>query len=216
MNRRQFLGTTAALAASASLLQPALAAELPLRPLAFVDASALPDLSVRQTVKMATDVGDLTIVVYPQAAPNAAERFLKLADSGFYDNTPIFRVIRGFVAQFGINWRDPHKAWKENNFDDDPSLFALDAGTLAFAKAGKNTNSTQVFINYGDNSRLARDGGFTTFAKVVANLEVASKFKSVGDPRMGLDQDRMWSNGEIYMKAIGVTPSMITKMSLVN
>jgi cyclophilin family peptidyl-prolyl cis-trans isomerase len=157
----------------------------------------------------------MTFAIYPQAAPNAAKRFLELVESGFYNNTPIFRVVPGFVAQFGINWRPKHRDWKENNFKDDPSLFKLSEGTLAFAKAGKDTNSCQVFINYGDNSRLAKSGGFSTFGKVVSNFGVAKKFRSVGDPSMGLDQDWLWSKGESYLEAISEKPDMIISASLV-
>ncbi|MCA9793281.1 MAG: peptidylprolyl isomerase, partial [Candidatus Eremiobacteraeota bacterium] len=109
-----------------------------------------PEITEKKVVKMTTDAGDLTIEVYPQAAPNAAKRFIELVEAGFYDNTPIFRVVRSpqpFVAQFGINWREKFPEWQDKNFDDDPSFFKLDRGTLAFAKAGPNTNSTQVFIN---------------------------------------------------------------------
>ena len=61
-------------------------------------------------MRLETSAGDVVIEVYPQAAPNAAKRFVELVTSGFYDDTPISRVVPGFVAQFGINWRDPHKA----------------------------------------------------------------------------------------------------------
>ena len=185
-------------------------------PLPYIDKSAAPALTEVKQVKMTTDLGEVLIDVYPAAAPNAAQRFLELVKSGFYDNTPVFRVVPGFVAQFGINWRDPHKAWKENNFKDDPSLFKLDKGTLAFAKAGPNTNSTQVFINYGDNSRLATQGGFSTFAKVVSGMDVVEKFKAVGDPRMGLDQEALWNNGEAYLQRQPDKPNMILKAEVVD
>ena len=108
---------------------------------------AVPELTQRTTIRMQTSAGELTIEVYPDAAPNAAQRFVELAQSGFFDATPISRVVPGFVAQFGINWREPHKAWENRTFNDDPTLFSLERGTLAFAKAGPNTNSTQVFVN---------------------------------------------------------------------
>ena len=95
-----------------------------------------PALTQVTTVRLETDAGDVVIEVYPQAAPNAAKRFVELVTSGFYDDTPISRVVPGFVAQFGINWRDPHKAWDDRPFNDDPSFFQLERGTLAFAKGG--------------------------------------------------------------------------------
>ena len=57
--------------------------------------------------------------------------------SGFYDDTPISRVVPDFVAQFGVNWREPHKAWKDKDFDDDPTYYALERGTLAFANPAR-------------------------------------------------------------------------------
>jgi cyclophilin family peptidyl-prolyl cis-trans isomerase len=64
------------------------------------------------------------IEIYPEAAPNAAQRFLELVNNGFYNNTPVSRVVEGFVAQFGVNWREGFSDWQNRNFDDDPSLFS--------------------------------------------------------------------------------------------
>jgi cyclophilin family peptidyl-prolyl cis-trans isomerase len=159
---------------------------------------------------MQTTAGDLVIEVYPEAAPNAAERFVELVRSGFYDDTLISRVVPGFVAQFGINWREPHKAWENNHFDDDPTLFALERGTLAFAKAGPNTNSTQVFINFAENNRLASpEYNFTVFGKVVEGMDVVDSFAQVGDPSGGLDQNRLWRNGGAYLDSLDDKPTMI-------
>ena len=169
-------------------------------------------------VRLATTAGDVVIEVYPQAAPNAAKRFVELVTSGFYDETPISRVVPGFVAQFGVNWREPHKAWKDREFIDDPSLFALERGTLAFAKAGQpNTASTQIFINYADNSRLAAPQpnlSFWVFGKIVEGMDVVDKFVQVGDPSMGLDQNRLWADGGAYLESLPVKPTMITKATV--
>lgn len=173
-------------------------------------AASVPVLTKKTTILMQTTAGDLLIEVYPEAAPNAAARFVELASSGFYDNTPVSRIVPGFVAQFGINWRDGHKDWQEKNFDDDPTLFALERGTLAFAKAGPNSNSTQVFINYVENNRLATPQyNFTTFGKIVQGMEVVDSFIQAGDPSGGLDQGRLWEDGEAYLAEQAVQPSFI-------
>ena len=182
------------------------------------NANKAPEITDVVTVSFQTDAGDLTIEVYPQAAPNAAKRFIELVNTGFYDGTPIFRVVknpRPFVAQFGINWRPEHKKWQHDNFDDDPSLFQLLPGTLAFAKAGPNTNSTQIFINYGDNSFLKDNGGFSTFARVTEGYEIAASFVSVGSPDMGLDQGRLWNNGDKYLQSLSKKPNMILKAEVI-
>ena len=151
----------------------------------------------------------------PEAAPNAAQRFVELVESGFYDQTPISRVVPGFVAQFGINWREPHKQWENNEFNDDPTRFALDRGTLAFAKAGPNTNSTQVFINYVNNNRLADpQSNFTVFGKVVEGMDVVDAFTQVGEPGGGLDQERLWMDGDAYLAELATKPTMIERAVL--
>lgn len=194
--------------AACLLAVPALA-EPGLSPLPDQSAERVPVIKQVKKVRMVTTLGTLIIEVYPDAAPNASERFLQLVNDGFYDFTPIFRVIPDFVCQFGLNWRAPYPEWHEKKFADDPSYFRLDRGTLAFAKAGPDTNSTQVFINYGDNSRLSSQGGFTAFAKVVQGLEVAERFPSVGDPSMGLDQDQIAKAGPKFLRALPEQPAYI-------
>jgi cyclophilin family peptidyl-prolyl cis-trans isomerase len=167
-------------------------------------------------VKVTTTAGDFVMEVYPQAAPHAAERFLTLVKEGFYDNTAVGRVVKQpepFVAQFGIN---PNKAhWKEKNFDDDPSLYQLLPGTVCFAKAGANHNSTQVFINYKDNSFLATpEYNFAVFGKVVKGMDIVEKFASVGDPSGGLDQEALWTNPD-YVEGLPEKPTMITSIKAV-
>jgi cyclophilin family peptidyl-prolyl cis-trans isomerase len=175
----------------------------------------VPALTRAATVVLETTGGDVTIEIYPEAAPNAAERFIELARSGFYDDTPISRVVPGFVAQFGVNWRAPHKSWQNRNFDDDPTLFALERGTLAFAKAGPNTNSTQVFINYEENNRLADPQyNFTVFGQVVSGMDVVDAFVRVGDPNGGLDQFRLWNDGAAFLDSLPVKPTMIERVTV--
>ena len=195
-------------AAPAAISAPA-TLEHDLVPLPGLEAEA-PVLTRKTTIVIETTAGDLKVEVYPEAAPNAAQRFVELVESGFYDNTPISRVVPGFVAQFGVNWREGHKDWQSRNFDDDPTLFALERGTLAFAKAGPNTNSTQVFINLNENNHLAAPQyNFTVFSKVVEGMDTVDAFRQVGDPSGGLDQGRLWGDGEAYLAELPVQPSMI-------
>ena len=199
-------------ALSAASNAPSSTAEAKLTPLPGKEREA-PALTQVTTVRLATTAGDVVIEVYPQAAPNAAQRFIELARSGFFDDTPVSRVVPGFVAQFGVNWREPHKAWEHREFVDDPSFFALERGTLAFAKAGRpNTASTQVFINYRENNRLADPApnlSFWVFGKVVEGMDVVDKFVQVGDPSGGLDQTRLWADGGAYLESLPVKPTMI-------
>ena len=207
-------GSPAASAPAASAA-PAAPQQQKLTPLPGTGVVALTQVT---KVRLATTAGDVVIEVYPQAGPNAAKRFLELVTTGFFDDTPISRVVPGFVAQFGVNWRDPHKAYENRQFVDDPSFFALERGTLAFAKAGQpNTASTQLFINYGDNTRLAAPQpnlSFWAFGKVVEGMDVVDKFVQVGDPSGGLDQGRLWADGGNYLASLPVKPTMITKATV--
>lgn len=183
------------------------------------DAAKAPNITKIIKVRFTTTEGDLEINVYPEAAPNASKRFIDLINLGFYNYTPIFRVVRTpkpFVAQFGINWREGMSELKNRNFNDDPSLFHLNRATLAFAKAGPNINSTQVFINY-DNNDFLREQNFTTFAVVTKGMDVADKFKSVGDPGMGLNQNMLWMNGEAYLRSLSEPnkPTMIESVQII-
>jgi len=171
---------------------------------------SVPEITEVTNVVFETTGGDIHIAVYPEAAPNAAARFIELVEAGYYDNTPFFRIVPDFVAQFGINWREGHRDWQERNFDDDPPIFALERGTLAFAKAGPNTNSTQVFINYSENNFLGAptpDRNFTTFAAVTEGMDVVDSFTQVGE----LSQPRLWSNGDSYIDSLSTKPTMIVR-----
>lgn len=189
-------------------------ADIPvLNPLPWI-SDPFPESGRPELVHFATDAGDIFIAVYPDAAPNAAERFLHLVDIGYYDDTPVSRVVPGFVAQFGINWRSEYKHWRDEKFDDDPTLFAFEPGTIAFAKAGPNTNSTQVFINYTNNNRLADPQyNFAVFGQVFEGMDVVRNFVSVGDRSGGLNQTELWENGDQYMDSLPDLPNMILKAS---
>ena len=194
--------------------EPVAVTQPTLKPLPGKEGAA-PSLTSITTVLLETTSGDIRIQIYPEAAPNAAQRFVELVESGFYDDTPISRVVPGFVAQFGVNWREPHKAWQNRHFNDDPTLFALARGTLAFAKAGPNTNSTQVFINYTENNRLADPQyNFTVFGEVVSGMDAVDQFVRVGDPQGGLSQPRLWNDGAAYLESLDVKPTMITHASV--
>ena len=182
-----------------------------LKPLPGMEAE-VPEITEVTEILFETTAGDIRIAVYPEAAPNAAQRFVELVESGYYDDTPVSRVVEGFVAQFGVNWRQPHKAQRDQSIADDPRLFAHERGTLAFAKAGPDTASTQVFINLVENNRLADEDPryrFTVFGNVIEGMDAVDAFVRVGDPSGGLDQNRLWNNGDAYLESLSVKPTMI-------
>jgi peptidyl-prolyl cis-trans isomerase A (cyclophilin A) len=139
-------------------------------------------------VQLTTTQGVIIILVTRAWAPIGADRFYNLVRGGFFNGAPFFRVIPGFMAQFGIS-PDPKVSavWSHQNITDDPVKESNKRGFVTFAKTSMpNTRSTQVFINYGDNSRLDADG-FAPFGQVLEGMDVADKFDSEygGNPDQG-------------------------------
>jgi peptidyl-prolyl cis-trans isomerase A (cyclophilin A) len=136
-------------------------------------------------------------------APLGADRFYNLVRSGFYDGTRFFRVLPGFMAQFGIHGDTAvTAAWRERRIADDPVRRTNLRGMVTFATAGPGTRTTQIFINYGSNDRL--DGmGFAPFGEVVQGMDVVDQLYGAygeGAPRgRGPDQYRLNLEGERYL-----------------
>ena len=106
-------------------------------------------------VKFETSKGDFTVSVTRAWAPLGADRFYNLAKHHFFDNESFFRVLKGFVAQFGISAYPPVNAvWEKATIKDDPVTQSNKKYFLTFATAGPNTRTTQLFINLADNPRL--------------------------------------------------------------
>lgn len=153
--------------------------------------------------RFATTKGDFVIAVHRDWAPLGADRFYNLVRSGFYNGVRFFRVIPGFMAQFGIHGDTAiTAAWRERRFPDDPVRRTNGRGMVTFATAGPGTRTTQIFINYGNNDRL--DGmGFAPFGQVVEGMEVVDQLYGVygeGSPRgRGPDQFRLNVEGEKYL-----------------
>jgi peptidyl-prolyl cis-trans isomerase A (cyclophilin A) len=154
--------------------------------------------------KFDTSKGPFVVEVHRDWAPQGADRFYNLVKNGFYNNARFFRVIEGFMVQFGING-DPAiaGAWRDADIKDDPVKHSNERGTITFATAGPNTRTTQVFINFGDNAGL--DGqGFSPFGKVVSGMEVVdSLYGGYGEGAPngnGPDQGRIQSQGNAYLQ----------------
>jgi len=123
--------------------------------------------------KFDTSKGAFVVEVHRDWAPIGADRFYNLVKNGFFDDARFFRVISNFMVQFGINgnpsvsaiWRAPAQQLK-----DDPVTQSNKRGYITFATAGPNTRTTQVFINFRDNSGLDRQG-FAPFGQVVEGMD---------------------------------------------
>ncbi|MGB8578500.1 MAG: peptidylprolyl isomerase, partial [Pseudolabrys sp.] len=106
-------------------------------------------------VRFDTSKGVFVVEVTRVWAPKGADRFYNLVKNGFYDNVRFFRVISGFMVQFGINGDPATMArWRTAQISDDPVSQSNKRGTITFATAGPNTRTSQVFINFADNTNL--------------------------------------------------------------
>lgn len=127
-------------------------------------------------VKFETSQGDFVVEARRAWSPRGADRFHELLRMRYFDQGRFFRVVPGFIAQFGVH-RDfkVHEVWRELFIMDDPPQEKNLRGTLAFAQSGPNTRATEIFINLADNAAL--DGeGFVPFAKVVEGVDVVDRF----------------------------------------
>jgi peptidyl-prolyl cis-trans isomerase A (cyclophilin A) len=150
-----------------------------------------------------TSKGAFVLEVRRDWAPNGADRFYNLVKNGFYDDNRFFRVISGFMVQFGING-DPRISapWRSAQINDDPVKQSNKRGFISFATSGPNSRTTQVFINFGDNSRL--DGmGFSPFGQVTTGMNIVDALYSgygEGAPSgRGPDQGRIQREGNTYL-----------------
>jgi peptidyl-prolyl cis-trans isomerase A (cyclophilin A) len=165
-------------------------------------------------VRFETSRGAFTVEATREWAPKGADRFYNLARSGFFDGARFFRVVPGFVVQFGLP-ADPKRAaaWRNATFADDPVKTSNAAGTLTFATAGPDTRTTQLFVNFKDNPRLDRMG-FAPFARVTKGMEVVDSINAEYGERP--DQGRIQAEGEGYLSRDFPRLDQIRSARLVN
>lgn len=151
------------------------------------------------TVRFETTKGPFEVKVQRELAPIGADRFYNLVKNGFYDRAGFFRVVPGFVIQFGLP-ADPQvgRAWRTATIEDDPVKGSNTKGTITFATAGPNSRTTQVFINFADNSRLDRMG-FAPFGEVVTGMDVVESLNA--EYRERPNQGAIQAQGNAYLEA---------------
>jgi peptidyl-prolyl cis-trans isomerase A (cyclophilin A) len=149
-------------------------------------------------VKFKTSKGDFVVEVTRAWSPNGADRFYNLVKNGYYDGCRFFRVVEDFMAQFGIN-EDPNvnQVWMNATIDDDPVKQSNTRGTITYAFASPNTRTTQVFINFSDNSYLD-SSGFSPFGKVTKGMSVVDAiYNKYGETP---DQTKIQLEGNAYLE----------------
>lgn len=175
-------------------------------PLALLAAASLHAQAAPATyrARFETTAGTFVVEVHRDWAPLGAERFKQLVTSGYFDGARFFRVVSGFMAQFGVAGDPAVTAkWRDKRLVDDPVKKSNVRGMLTFATAGPGTRTTQLFINYRDNSFLDSQG-FAPIGEVIEGMDVVDKFYSAygdGPPRgRGVDQGRLQAEGNAYLE----------------
>ena len=165
------------------------------------DTAAAPDSF---TVALETTTGAVTLRLYRDWSPAGVDRVHCLVEHDHFDGLPVFRVVEGFVAQFGLT-SDPHtdSLWAEAGIPDEPVRASNERGTIAFARDSVDTRSAQLFINLADNARLdttTYNGvtGFPPLGRVVDGMEAVNAWYSgYGED---ISQDSIRVRGRAYLK----------------
>jgi peptidyl-prolyl cis-trans isomerase A (cyclophilin A) len=165
------------------------------------DASAdTPPAAETFIVDFTTSKGVFAVEVNPAWAPNGAARFRELVDAGFYNDARFFRVISGFVVQFGINGTPATNAmWSTSTIPDDPVVRSNTRGYVTFAQtAAVNSRTTQVFVNLGNNARLDTMR-FAPFAMVISGMDVVDMLNA--EYAEAPNQTQISMQGNAYLTA---------------
>lgn len=148
-----------------------------------------------------TTKGRFVVTVHRAWAPRGADRFYNLVRARFFDGDEFFRVVKGFVVQFGMSpYPAVSTAWENANIKDDPVKAHNTVGTITFADGGPNTRTTQVFVNLGNNSANLDPQGFAPFGRVTSGMEVVEKLYGGYDDRPTNDQPQIARQGNAFLK----------------
>ena len=148
-------------------------------------------------VKFTTTKGDFVVQVNRAWSPLGADRFYNLVKHGFFTDAAFFRVVPGFIIQFGLSASpEVNRVWRSANIKDDKVTQSNKPGTITFATAGPNTRTTQLFINFGNNTFL--DGqGFSPFGEVTSGMDVVQNlYAGYGEKP---DQNAITAQGKAYL-----------------
>lgn len=176
-------------------------------------AEELKSLKGDFTAKFECSNGDFVIEVDSVLAPIGALRFKEAIKAGVYDGARFFRVVPGFVAQFGIPG-DPEMSavWSQKKIKDDPVVASNTRGTISFATSGPNSRTTQVFINFGDNANLDAMG-FAPFGRVTEGMDVVDSIYSKDGQNP--DQGAIQRKGNEYLESAYPNLDYIKKVTII-
>ena len=151
--------------------------------------------------KFDTTKGVFVIEVHRDWSPAGADRFYALVKNGYYDGVKFFRVVPGFVVQWGIHG-DPAIAtrWLQSRIKDEPVKESNHKGYVTYAKGGPNTRSVQVFINLQDNAQSLDPQFFAPFGKVVEGMDVVEKLNGEYGNKLTNLQGRIADEGNAFLE----------------
>jgi peptidyl-prolyl cis-trans isomerase A (cyclophilin A) len=154
-------------------------------------------------VAFETTKGRFDVMAHSNWAPVGVDRFYDLVHRRYYDDVIVFRVVKGFVAQFGISG-DPaiNAAWRNRRIADDRTRQSNTRGRVSFASGGPNTRTVQLFINFGDNHRLdsTATGGYPPIGEVISGMEVVDSLNNEYGGAPSNNQSRIERQGNAYLR----------------
>ncbi|MCP4425423.1 MAG: thioredoxin domain-containing protein [Chloroflexi bacterium] len=145
------------------------------------------DENGRYLARVTMESGDAFVIeLLSKSAPQTVNSFIFLAEEGWFDGVTFHRVLPGFVAQTGdpsgTGAGDPGYVIPN---EVDPALSHDEAGVVAMANSGPDTNGSQWYITLDDVSQL--DGGYTIFGRVIEGMKVVEEI-SLRDPSRSPDE----------------------------
>lgn len=148
--------------------------------------------------KFETTQGDFEIEVTRKLSPKAADRFYQLVKHHYFDEGIFYRVVPGFVAQFGNTDAALMQSWRAVKIPDEPVILGNEKGSVSFARSGKETRDLELFINLNNNTvldtlRFEGVQGFPAFGRVISGMDVVEKLYS-GYAESTMDDPNMYTN----------------------
>jgi cyclophilin family peptidyl-prolyl cis-trans isomerase len=161
-------------------------------------------------VQFETTRGRFLMTAHRDWSPLGVDRLYQLVKLGYYDGTRFFRVVPGFVVQWGISGDSSITAiWLGRRIPDEPVRNGNLRGRVSYARGGPNTRSVQLYINLVDNVRLDTTGtfGFPAIGEVVDGMAVVDSVYDGYSCRRGAvgtcpSQDSLRLQGESYARRV--------------
>eukprot|EP00602_Paraphysomonas_sp_CaronLab_P007442 CAMPEP_0185018594 /NCGR_PEP_ID=MMETSP1103-20130426/1264_1 /TAXON_ID=36769 /ORGANISM="Paraphysomonas bandaiensis, Strain Caron Lab Isolate" /LENGTH=202 /DNA_ID=CAMNT_0027548449 /DNA_START=39 /DNA_END=647 /DNA_ORIENTATION=+ len=158
--------------------------------------------------------GSFTLQINPSWAPLGSARMRELVEQHVFDSARFFRVVPGFMAQFGIPAKPEIAAhWRDQKLKDDPVKESNTRGRISFATSGADSRTTQMFINFVDNSNLDAMG-FSPFGYVVEGMDVVDQIYSGYGEKP--NQQSIQMEGNKYLKKNFPKLSYIEKVEFID